>query len=212
MNKTFKILISHSLTLLFFCVNLDAQAQMQDPENYLVLYSGDTLHGDIDYVNNRGINPKYRKKIRLIPNKEKKQKFKRKDVAAFSINSIRYEGFWLSKSTGVFSLFSPNYVMDNTHGEQHFLRVVSSGKLTHYQLEWWEQGDSGISWMDLFLKEGDTQFIRATQGVLGLKRNVLADYFSDCPELAELIKQKKIHKVAQVADFYNAECGFKHIN
>lgn len=34
--------------------------------------------------------------------------------------------------------------------------------------------------------------VRATQGVLGLKRQLRSDYFSDCPELSIKIKNKEI--------------------
>jgi len=40
-------------------------------------------------------------------------------------------------------------------------------------------------------KVNDVLIVPATLGVLGLKRNLLADYFRECPELVELIRDKK---------------------
>ncbi len=62
--------------------------------------------------------------------------------------------------------------------------------------------------MDLFKKEEDQLFIRATQGLLGLKRKVLMDYFSNCPNLQEQIQQKHLTKPWQVVEFYNGHCTF----
>lgn len=54
-----------------------------------------------------------------------------------------------------------------------------------------------------FMKEDDDLIVRATQGVFGLKRKLLADYFAECPQLVELIQEKKITTPREVAIYYN---------
>ncbi len=61
--------------------------------------------------------------------------------------------------------------------------------------------------MDLFKKESDTFFIRATQGLLGLKRQVLANYFADCEALATQIGDKQINNLREIINFYNKNCN-----
>jgi hypothetical protein len=61
--------------------------------------------------------------------------------------------------------------------------------------------------MDLFIKEGDDYFIRATQGLFGLKKKVLSDYFQKCPDLVKKIKQKEIKDPSAVVRYFNANCA-----
>jgi hypothetical protein len=69
-----------------------------------------------------------------------------------------------------------------------------------------EQGDAALMYMDLLKKEGDAFFIRATQGLLGLKRKALINYFSNCQDLREQIERKQLSEVWQVVNFYNENC------
>ncbi|EAY26191.1 hypothetical protein [Microscilla marina] len=199
--KTFTI-----VTTLLLLPFLTLKAQTSHLLDYIVLNSGDTLYGKVKHVNQRKVPPRYYKKIRFTNTKGKRKKYKRADVAAFNVNNTNYEGFWLSQSSRGMTLINPQYDIDPKNGERYFLRVISKGKLSHYYLEWWEQGEAGSSWMDLFRKEKDQFFIRATQGLFGLKRKTLAKYFANCPSLQEKIKKKQIRKVSQVVDYYNKNC------
>ncbi|MGB5820847.1 MAG: hypothetical protein WBG90_15285 [Saonia sp.] len=181
-------------------------AQTNNTSDYLVLIAGDTLYGTVKHINQSGLNPRYYKKIRFMDTNGKRRKYKRKDVSAFRVNHTNYEGFWLNQSSQKIVLLNPKYDIDPQNGEKYFLKVLSKGKLSHYELEWWEQGEPELSWMDLLKKEEDGFFMRATQGLLGLKRKVLANYFLNCPDLMEKIKQKELNKVWEVADFYNSNC------
>jgi hypothetical protein len=181
-------------------------AQSSDNRNYLVLDTGEVLHGVVDHIDQRRGSPEFYKKIRITDASGRTKKYKRKEIAAFRVNNTDYEGFWLSQTSDGFVLLNARYDIDSKKGERHFLRVVSKGKLSHYELEWWNQGDANISWMDLLKKEGDTYFMRATQGIFGLKRKVLTDYFSACPALKAEIENKQIKKIQQVVDFYNSKC------
>jgi hypothetical protein len=48
--------------------------------------------------------------------------------------------------------------------------------------------------------------VRVTQGVLGLKRNKLIRYFSDCPDLVFAIQAKQLNDIDEVFDFYLNRC------
>lgn len=196
--------------LFFFTALLFTQtflvAQNSNTLDYIVLNNNDTLYGSVKHVNQKSVNPEFYKKIRLTNTNGHKKKYKRKDVSAFRVNTINYEGFWLSQSSEKIVFINPRYDINSQNGEQYFLRVISKGELSHYHLEWWDYESTGLMWMDLLKKKKDQFFIRATQGFFGLKRKVLINYFLNCQDLKEQIKQKKLKNVQQVVDYYNTYC------
>lgn len=197
--------------IILFIILISNQALSNAQSNinldFLVTNSGDTLYGKVRYIDRSHLNPKYYKKIRFIDNSGQKKKFKKKDISAFRVNNIIYEGFWLNQTSKKFQLLNPKYDIDIRNGEKYFLKLVSKGHLSHYELEWWEQGESTLLWMDLLKKEEDQFFIRATQGLFGLKMKVLSDYFSNCLKLKEKIIKKDFNKIWQIVDFYNKQCS-----
>ena len=195
-------------TLLLLSTQASLLAQPGNTSDYLALNSGDTLFGTVKHVDQRGMSPKFYKKIRLTDSRSKRKKYKRNDVSAFRVNNTSYEGFWLYQSSQLIVFLNPKYDIDSQNGERYFLRVISKGQLSHYLLEWWDQEGSSLSWMDLLKKEEDQYFLRATQGIFGLKRKALANYFFNCPDLKDQIEQKRIKEVWQVVDFYNRNCTY----
>jgi len=199
-------IISTFILLVLFSSQQSLFAQDNEQLDYIVLNIGDTLYGDVRYIDERGANREFYKKIRLTNVDGKRGKYKRIDVSAFRANNFNYESFWLHQSSQKFMLVNPKYDIDPKNGEQHFLKVVINGKLSHYELEWFDQGNTTLLSMALLKKEKDEFFIRADQGLLGLKRKALLNYFFNCPKLKEGINKKQLNKVWQVVDFYNSNC------
>ncbi len=191
--------------LMVFCHATGARAD--NCQDYLVMVSGDTLFGTVEHINSRSISPKFHSKIRLTDARRKQRKFSRKGIAAFKSDGAIYESFWLRQRSRWITIDNPVYIMRKRKGEQTFLKLIEKGSLTHYHLEWWEQGESTLMWMDLIKREGDPYLIRATQGILGLKKNVLTRYFWDCPEIVRQIEFKEVSAISQVVGFYNSTCG-----
>lgn len=204
--QQFDYIKTSTFILLMFCVYATSFAQNGNATDLLVLNTGDTLYGNVEYINLKGVNPEFYKKIRITDENRKKRQFKQKDVSAFKADGKIYESYWLSQSSDKIVLVNPKYDIDPQNGTQYFLRLIRKGELSHYQWEWWEQGESTSMWMDLLRKKEDQFFIRATQGLLGLKKKVLADYFMNCPELKEKIEKKELNEVWQLVDFYNDNC------
>jgi len=192
---------------IFLFIKIALYAQNNTTEDYIILRTGDTIVGTIKHIDESGISSKYYKKIRVINARDRQKKYKRKDVSKFKSNGYTYEAFWLNQSSDKIVLFNPRYYIDSQEGELHFLKIITEGALNHYELEWFEQGESGINWMDLLKKEDDQFLLRASQGLFGLKRKVLKNYFRDCPKLIEQINNKQLNNVAAVVDFYNNQCG-----
>ena len=202
MNKLKRL--SASLAVVLFSLP-SAVAQEFRHSDFIVLNMGDTLYGNVRYRDENGTG--FYNKIRLTNTEGKRKKFKRKNISAFRINNIDYESFWLIQSFQKIMFVNPRYDIDPVNGEQHFLRLVSKGKLSHYELEWID-ADNSTLWSMALLKKGDESFfIRADQGVLGLKRKALRSYFVNCPNLIEVIDQKQVNEVSQVVDFYNRNCS-----
>jgi hypothetical protein len=182
--------------------------QSKDASGYIVLTTGDTIYGIVDYLDERGTNLKFYKKIRLTDRNGKRKKYKTKIITAFRSSNQIYRAFWLDNSSDKIIFINPIYTSDFEKGEREFLKVITNGELSHYRLEWWEQGESLLMTMELLKKANDSFFIRADQGLLGLKRKTLTTYFKDCPELSEQIKSKTIKTVWEVVACYNIECSF----
>lgn len=199
---------TYSTLLCFATLCLGAYtAEAQHNTDYLVLVTGDTLYGKVEHVKEEFASSSYYKKIRITNARGKTTRHKRKDVQAFKKYSKTYKSFWLSRANTAYGFSTTHYSINTAgQGKQHFLFELTVGAISHYHLEWWEQGDAGINWMDLIVKQGDTTMIRPTQGLFGLKRKVLNDYFTDCPELQKLINDKQIRKIEQVVDYYNGNC------
>ncbi len=196
--------------VLLFSTHILLFAQDNNQSDYLVLNTGETLYGRVQYIKERGFGGRsFYKKVRITDTSGKRKKYKRKNVSGFSVDGSVFKSFWLSQQSQPFprvSLENPRYDIAFKNGEQHFLRIVSKGRLNHYELEWFDQESSALWSMSLLKKEGDRFFIRADQGLFGLKRKVLLNYFSDCPKLQEKIRQKELKKVHQIVTFYNTNC------
>ena len=73
----------------------------------------------------------------------------------------------------------------------------------------WEYVDSESNYLDytpLFYREGSDEMVRVTQGIRGLKRKRLIEYFWDCPELVQAIEKKELNEIHEVYNFYLEHC------
>ena len=194
------------IVFLFTFYHSISLAHTTKDSDYIVLISGDTLRGKVTHVDEKSFSPRYLKKIRYTDTNQKSRKINRKDILAFRVDGLIYESFWLSQSSKKFTLDNPIYTINQKSGKQHFLKLVKSGNLSHYQLEWWEQGESTPMSIDLLKKEHDQFLIRATQGVFGLKRKTLSRYFSECAKLSSGIEQRLFNTIQEIIEEYNTGC------
>lgn len=174
--------------------------------DFLVTNTGDTIRGSVVDIGISGFNPRYLKKIRVTRLNGKTVKINRKKVHSFQKAGFMYEAFYLRGASSKFALVTDTYHITKNKGKLYFLKCIKKGPLSHYHLEWFEQASASHNYMDLLIKTGSGSFIRATQGVLGLKRSLVAAYLSDCKELNQLILAKKTTKLPEIIDFYNNQC------
>jgi hypothetical protein len=199
-NKNFLLLLVGIITFPF-----TVNSQAKSNADFVVLHTGDTLFGKVSHINTSGVSDTYYKKIRLTELNGKRRKISRKKICAFRSNNMNYEAFLLKETTRIFR-FNTTYSIENKKGKRYFLKVISKGELSHYQLEWMEQGSSNIQSMDLLIKTKDHFFIRATQGIMGIKSAILIEYFADCPSIQSEISKKKLSTIHEITNYYNRVC------
>ncbi len=185
-------------------------AQNDSMSDYLVLNTNDTIYGTVRYIKEEGFGSRdFFKKIRITDSKGTKKKFKRNKVSSFKTKDAVFESFWLNQHTEFSikpALINTKYRIDSK-GEQHFLRTKQKGVLSHYELEWFDQDSNILCSMALLKKENDNFFVRADQGLLGLKRKALINYFTGCSEITEALAEKQLKEVSQLVELYNNSCS-----
>ncbi|MEM6522373.1 MAG: hypothetical protein AAF693_01220 [Bacteroidota bacterium] len=168
---------------------------------YVVLNSGDTLFGELrDRDINRG---RFLNKIWFKQNGKRVKKYSAYDLFSYSVDNVIFESKWYDEQADLFSFQYPNrYGV----GQKVFLRVNSKGRLSCYTKELIDEDNDISDGFELFLKEGDDHFVRANQGIFGLKKKKLTTYFSDCSQLVEKINNGEIKTAFEVTSFYNTKC------
>jgi hypothetical protein len=179
-----------------------------EPLDNIVLITGDTLYGKVDYIKEGYALSEFYAKIRLTDTNGRKKRFKRKKVLSYRVNGHDYESYILNEETKLFKngrLFDTKYRIDSD-GVQHFLKVQTKGKLSHYELEWIDNDNNRLESMGLIKKEEDNFFIPAESGLSQVLKKRVSDYLSDCPEIQKKITDKDFKYVFQVVNFYNENC------
>lgn len=178
------------------------------PLDNIVLVTGDTLYGKVDYFQEQYVLSEFYRKIRFIDTNGRKRRFKRKKVRSYSVDGYNYESFMLDEETDIFRngrfLDSKYYIDPN--GVQHFLKVRTKGKLSHYELEWIDYDNNDLESSDLIRKTEDKFFIHTENVRSRVARKAVSNYLSDCPDIQQKIVQKDFEYVFQVVDFYNENC------
>lgn len=177
------------------------KAQKIYTPGHVILNSGDTLQGEIQDRNFS--KDKLYKKIKFKNNKGKITRYSPYDISGYKVGDTEFESLWY-KEYNEFFIF--HYANRYGFGNKIFLRVLERGYLTCYFLEYIDADTGYLNGFELFKREGEDYFARATQGIFGLKKKKLSEYFKDCPLLTEKIESEEITKPLEVVDFYNNFC------
>ena len=168
--------------LLFIFISIDGLAQEDYQDGYVVTVKNDTLFGR---VSDRKLGPfgGIHEKIKL-KGKGLKKRFAAKRIRSYKKGDSLYRTMFLD-------------------GEYEFLRVVSEGPVSYYAFELQEQGEQLVLDIAYLRKYNSNTLLRADQGIFGLKRKRLSQFFADCPPLVEKIQNKELKQVFEVVNFYN---------
>ena len=187
------------LVLLFINIPSSFSQKHKYAEGYLITSKNDTIRGDLA---DRKITPyrtKLYKKIRLKTDYFIPKKYNVYQVKKYCIEGQCYESIWLEQDR---ILFKEINIIQAQRGRKQFYKIVIEGYLTHYQLEF-SSGNNDLNYIDYFKRKDDDYMVRVTQGIFGLKKKRLAEYFKDCPELVQKIEFKELKRPFEIAQFYN---------
>ena len=190
------------ILVLVICSPLFAQKNDYAP-GYIILPEGDTIHGLVR-DRSEGTFPELYKRIRF---KGEHSPFRKKygpdRILGYACGDRIYESVPLWEETAFFRF---RYYLAEGN-EKVFLRVMSKNEaLTYYHWEYMDQDNNYLDYTPLFYRPGANEMVRVTQGILGLKRMRLMEYFQDCREMVEAIKEKQLNEIHEVYDFYNNNC------
>ena len=194
-----KSIITLKLIFAFLILPVLVSGQKDYQNGYIITNKNDTLIGQ---VKDRKPPPfgKLYEKIRFKKNRFGKKKYGPHQIIAYKQGDNQFESLWIN----VFSLiFIEKYTCVPNFGEKAFMKVIVKGYLSYYHWEFQDYESDYIDEVSLFKREDEPSFIRVTQGIFGLRKKRLTEYFQDCPELVYKIENGEIRDPIEIANFYN---------
>lgn len=190
--------------LLLFWSLLPLNAQKNGFEQgYVISLEGDTLLGQVKDRSREPFVELYRK-IRFKPDgRSSRRKYRPKDITGYGACGRDYESVPLWEES---SFFKFRYYLD-PNAEKVFLLVLRrQAGLTYYRQEFIYDDNNYLDFYPLFHRDGYSEMVRVTQGVLGLKRKRLMEYFNDCDELVKALYSKELKEAHEVYNYYLEFC------
>jgi len=199
-----KYLRRYILFILFASTIVSAHAQKKGySQGYIINLEGETVEG---WVKDRssGTFLELYKRLRFKEDGTRgKRKYSPDDILGYGLNDQHFESVPLYEETAFFKF---RYYIHEDNARV-FLKVISiNDDLSYFH---WEYVDSESNYLDytpLFYRSGCDEMVRVTQGVLGLKRKRLSEYFRDCPELVQALGKKELNEIDEVYNFYIENC------
>lgn len=172
--------------------------QLNYESGTVTLRSGEVIEGNVANMR-QGFRDELLPRIRIKESgRLRARKLNPRQIIEYTMGDRRFLSLRVSRNN---SIFQESYTV-NAGNEYIIFELHRTGHL-NILLAYFLDDDMWIESTPYFMKEGDDQIVRATQGVFGLKRKLLADYFKDCPQLVEFIQEKKITTPREVAIYYN---------
>lgn len=192
------------LLILMALLFLPLQAQKKGFfPGYVITIEGDTLKG---WVKDRstGTFTELYSRIRFKSgNSGFKNKYSPDRIQEYSCNGQVYKSVPVYEESAFFMF---RYYIDDRY-DRVFLRVIARDEpLTYFHWEYIDADSNYLDYIPLFYLDGSSQMVRVTQGILGLKRNRLMEYFRNCPELVDAIERKSVNETTEVYNFYLNRC------
>ncbi len=195
------------LTLLFALLignpfKMNAQKRGYEP-GYIITQEGDTIHGQ---VKDRSPEPfvELYPRIRFRPaGKSSRQKYSPDEIRGYGAGEREYISISLREDAAFFRF---RYYID-PGVEKVFLRVIRrDAPLSYYHREFVYDDNNFLDYYPLIHREGEREMVQVTQGILGLKRQQLTEYFSDCEVLVNALKTKELKDPEAVYNLYLKQC------
>ena len=195
------------IQILFLFISLmitqSAFARKDFTQGYIVNLEGDTIRG---MIKDRDPSPFFTlySKIRFIQDGQRRvKKYAPSQIKAYGYGSVSFRSVRLREQG---TLLRISYFTDNI-APFVFLKVIESNQnLILYEQEFTYEDNDVLDAFPLFHIPGSNQMVRVTQGVFGLKKKRLSEYFSFCPTLIEAIEEEAITTPSEVFEFFINSC------
>jgi len=191
------------LTISVIFMDLPSRAQRGYINGYVVTLNDDTIAGKIKDRSSGTFENIY-SRIKFKPYKGKKRRFGPDKIKAYAKGEIIYESIWVDTYRQGLQLL-PNYRSIAGYGRQQFAKIIYGGYLTYYHLEYADD-DLNVDFLPVYKRKDEPVMVRVTQGIFGLKKKLLSEYFNDCPELVKKINSGEFKEPYYIAKFYNQQC------
>jgi hypothetical protein len=193
------------LLILISLVIIPVHAQKKGySKGYIINSEGETVEG---WVKDRSSGPfiDLYARIRFKPDDAVfRRKYSPDEILGYGLNNQHFESVPLAEESAFFRF---RYYLDDRN-DRVFLKVISwNGDLTYFHWEYMDDESNYVDYIPLFYRTGSDEMVRVTQGILGLKRNRLIEYFRDCPELVQAIENKELNEIDEVYNFYIERCS-----
>jgi hypothetical protein len=179
---------------------LPLQAQKKGySRGYIVTNEGETMEG---WVRDRsaGSFMELYAKIRFKPGDGGlSRRYSPEEILAYGTGNQHFESLPIYEESAFFKF---RYYLDENY-KRSFLKLIAGDQdLSYYHWEYVDGDSNYLDYIPLFYREGSNTMVRVTQGVLGLKRKRLVEYFQDCPELVRALESKELSEIDEVFHFY----------
>jgi hypothetical protein len=186
------------ILLSFLILPLHAQKKGYS-RGYIVTLEGETIDG---WVKDRstGTFLELYHKIRFKADDARiRRRYSPEDIQAYGAANQHFESFPIYEESAFFKF---RYYLHENY-KRSFLKLIARDMdLSYYHWEYLDGDSNYLDHVPLFYREGSSEMVRVTQGVLGLKRKRLIEYFQDCPDLTMAIQEKELNEIWEVYDFY----------
>ena len=188
--------------MLLLALPLSAQKKGYET-GYIITLEGDTLRGSVMDRSPEPFVGLY-SRIRFRPHGEKRRlKYRAEQLRGYAAGGRVYESARLREETAFFRF---RYFFD-PGAEAVFLKVVRrDGPLTWYEQEFVHDDNDFVDFIPLFHKKGTPELVRVTQGLFGLKKQRLSEYFSDCPGMEDALSEGRLQTPEDVYEYYLDSC------
>lgn len=198
--------MSRLISIWLFCLLPILQSVAQKAgffQGYIITLEGDTISGQVNDRSASVFEELYTK-IRLIKDGSKKKKrYGPSDVLGYGYGDTHFVSVGLKEERA----FLVTVYMVDDRFPKVFLKVTRRhNHLIQYAQEFVHDDNDFLDEYPLFHKPGTNRMVRVTQGILGLKRQRLIEYFNECPSLTEKIANQEVNSPYEVFNHYVDYC------
>ena len=173
-------------------------------QGYIVKNNGDTLRGAIKDRTKLPYEKKYKKILFRGRGMTEARYYSARKIAKYCIGSDCHQSLWMySKQKFVHE----THISQSGEGDKVFMKIVVDGYLSLYYYEFNDAESHTIDYIPFFKRKDEAELVRVTQGIFGLKKQLLVKYFADYPALADKIEKGEIKSPIEIAEYYNRFVG-----